>query len=243
MREKFTNKVVDVLEPQPEETGMFDSLWACLLNDYIDEEYNTNYSKKQLSRSRKDRSTSRSRRQKDNSKMKKVKEGRDVEERDEGFFFNQLREEAPEECTNVESSSQNEKSPDKLNEEDYGIIEEIPSGPSLSDAFVESSTNPCDDDTFNSKPDVPKAPDAPGTFMNSIKMESDSQKKTKETEKKRRSQKIENPTRADIDALSHFRSIQEYQKSVLESRRRAERKLALKRIRETKAKLVSKADP
>lgn len=51
------------------------------------------------------------------------------------------------------------------------------------------------------------------------------------------------PTDAPVVSSSQFASIEEYQQSVIESRRRAERKLALKRIREIKAKLATKEDP
>eukprot|EP00980_Cylindrotheca_fusiformis_P028533 scaffold22607_cov123-Cylindrotheca_fusiformis.AAC.30 len=50
------------------------------------------------------------------------------------------------------------------------------------------------------------------------------------------------PAEAHVSA-SQFSSIEEYQNNVLESRRRAERKLALKRIREIKAKMGTKEDP
>jgi hypothetical protein len=51
------------------------------------------------------------------------------------------------------------------------------------------------------------------------------------------------PTDAPVVSSSQFASIEEYQQSVIESRRRSERKLALKRIREIKAKLATKEDP
>lgn len=66
-----------------------------------------------------------------------------------------------------------------------------------------------------------------------------------EKEKSRRSMRESKtaPTDAPAISSSQFSSIEEYQQSVLESRRRAERKLALKRIREIKAKLATKEDP
>jgi hypothetical protein len=51
------------------------------------------------------------------------------------------------------------------------------------------------------------------------------------------------PTDAPVASSAQFASIEEYQQSVLDSRRRAERKVALKRIREIKAKLSTKEDP
>jgi len=286
--------IVKAKDPLPEENGLCDSVWACLLNDYIDEEI-VNYdaaTKITSGQKEKPRRKSRSRSLTRKEKLKKrlgkntLEEDRDAEKTDAVTYSDEAskvrtnqtsREEPPEELQKEvrttegpeagahettstvedkevskgssadvkETTNHKEQSPPTAPAKKDKVRSVLPRPPS---ALGKSSTNPFDDAGA-----LPRsAPDAPGSSKGNLDAKREAPQERRQRKNKPKSAKIKPPTTPAKKAASepdgeagssHVRSIEDYQKNVLESRRRAERKLALKRIREIKSKLAAKADP